>query len=188
MQSFKIPKDNDKYRWTNHIVRKMMHYRLTPSRVLRIVRAPERLEEGVAPGTVAGMHSTGSKAKPTEIWAMWRDEKKRKSSAGPLASPRKIIITAWRYPGVSNYVYRHFGRTLEPRIMVRNSLYLDYFVEGFSALEGGAKWEKRVVYTVAGHQYSRYFGDSLYLRILPAQEEEGIYKIYLIQKKTAYHC
>ena len=101
MQSFKKPKDNEKYRWTNHIVRKMMHYRLTPARVLRIVRAPERIEAGVAPGTVAGMHASGSKLKPTEIWAMWRDEKKKKSASSTFGSPRKIIITAWRYPGVS---------------------------------------------------------------------------------------
>jgi hypothetical protein len=114
MQSFKIPKNNEKYRWTSHIVRKMMHYRLTPSRVLRIVRAPERLEAGVAQGTVAGMQKTGSKQKPTEIWAMWREEKPRAKSSEPrggrelmaggselIADHRKVIITAWRYPGVS---------------------------------------------------------------------------------------
>ena len=98
MQSFKIPKDNDKYRWTSHVVRKMMHYRLTPSRVLRIVRVPERIEKGVVPGTLAGMQRTGSHAKPTEIWAMWREEDTKKDV---LSVPRRIIITAWRYPGVS---------------------------------------------------------------------------------------
>ncbi|MDX1440680.1 MAG: hypothetical protein R3284_12330 [Rubricoccaceae bacterium] len=79
----------------------MMHYRLTPSRVMRIVRAPERIEDGVAPGTVAGMQATGSKEKPSEIWAMWRDEKKKKKPSADVLGPRKVIITAWRYPGVS---------------------------------------------------------------------------------------
>ena len=97
MQGYKPPKDNERYRWTNHVQRKMLHYRLTPSRVLRIVRAPERVEEGVAPGTLAGMHSTGSQKRPSEIWAMWRAEGKKSASA----DPRKIIITAWRYPGTS---------------------------------------------------------------------------------------
>lgn len=82
-------------------MRKMMHYRLTPSRVLRIVRAPERLEAGVAQGTVAGMQKTGSKQKPTEIWAMWRDDAPPKKRIEPSDSSRKVIITAWRYPGVS---------------------------------------------------------------------------------------
>lgn len=101
MRSFKVPKDNERYRWTSHIVRKMMHYRLTPSRVLRIVRAPERLEAGVAKDTVAGMQRTGSKQKPTEIWAMWRDDTSKKKNVEPFDVPRKVIITAWRYPGVS---------------------------------------------------------------------------------------
>lgn len=101
MQSFKKPKDNERFRWTNHVVRKMMHYRLTPARVMRIVRAPERIEDGVAPGTVAGMHKSGSKQNPTEIWAMWRDDRKKKKTLNPGSLPRKVIITAWRYPGVS---------------------------------------------------------------------------------------
>ena len=105
LQSFRAPKDNERYRWTRHVVRKMMHYRLTPARVMRVVRAPVRLEEGVAPGTLAGMQCAGTKAKPTEIWAMWREEQTKRSSfdakAGITAQPRRIIITAWRYPGTS---------------------------------------------------------------------------------------
>lgn len=80
-----------------HVCRKMRFYGLTPSRVLRIVNAPERVEEGVAAGTLAGMHTIGTKKKPHEIWAMWRDE--GKSSA--LKRARRVIITAWRYPGTS---------------------------------------------------------------------------------------
>lgn len=79
-----------KYRWTNHVMRKMRFYGLTPSRVLRVIRAPERMEEGVAPGTLASMQTAGTTAKPWEIWVMWREDKKQ-----------KIVITAWRYPGTS---------------------------------------------------------------------------------------
>jgi hypothetical protein len=68
----------------------MQFYGLTPSRVLRVVRAPERVEVGVAEGTLAGLQTAGTKAKPWEIWTMWRQDGKR-----------KLIITAWRYPGVS---------------------------------------------------------------------------------------
>ena len=79
-----------KYHWTNHVVRKMRFYRLSQSRVIRVIRAPERMEEGVAPGTLASMQTAGTKAKPWEIWVMWREDKKQ-----------KIVITAWRYPGTS---------------------------------------------------------------------------------------
>jgi hypothetical protein len=72
----------------------MQFYGLTPSRVLRVVRAPERTEEGVVEGTVAGMHKAGTKAKPWEVWSMWRTE-------GRAMESKTIIITAWRYPGTS---------------------------------------------------------------------------------------
>ena len=90
------PKSSDRYRWTMHIGRKMQYYGLTPSRVLRIVRAPERTEDGVADGTIAGMQKSGTKAKPNEIWAMWRYEAPKS-----LLNKKTVIITAWRYPGVS---------------------------------------------------------------------------------------
>lgn len=115
---FKIPKDDNKYRWTHHVVRKLQYYGLTPSRVLRVIRAPERVEEGVAEGTLAAMQTAGTKARPWEIWVMWRDLRKDvgdsllagrqdsesyKLQANQLLpfSSKKVIITAWRYPGVS---------------------------------------------------------------------------------------
>jgi hypothetical protein len=90
MSSFKTPRDNEKYRWTHHVVRKMAFYGLTPSRVLRIIRSPDRIEEGIVDGTLAAMQTAGTKTRPWEAWAMWKAEK-----------TKKIIITAWRYPGVS---------------------------------------------------------------------------------------
>jgi hypothetical protein len=75
----------------------MQHYGLTPSRVLRVIRAPERTEKGIVENTLAAMSPfgrspVGRQTKPYrgEIWVMWRKDGKR-----------KLIITAWRYPGVS---------------------------------------------------------------------------------------
>ena len=94
-------------------MRKLQYYGLTPSRVLRVIRAPERVEEGVAEGTLAAMQTAGTKAKPWEVWVMWRCEKSnnggriKNHGTEPIirnslfASAQKIIITAWRYPGVS---------------------------------------------------------------------------------------
>ena len=54
------------------------------------MRSPTRSEKGIAPDTIAVMQPTGSKAKPTEVWVMYAKKK-----------VKKVIITAWRYPGIS---------------------------------------------------------------------------------------
>ena len=104
---FNMPKNDLKYHWTSHVVRKMMQYALSADRVKRVMRAPTRSEKGVAPDTIAVMQPSGSKAKPAEIWVMYAIKKSRaknKDVAGTAMigqGPKKVIITAWRYPGVS---------------------------------------------------------------------------------------
>lgn len=83
----------DKFIWTHHSKEKMRYYRLTESRVKRIIRHPARVEEGIFEGAIAVMSPAEGK-KYSEIWALYllaktKDEKKIK------------IITAWRYPGRS---------------------------------------------------------------------------------------
>lgn len=103
---------------------KMRQYRLSESRVKRVLRHPKRLEVGVAPDTVAGMQPAGSKKHPYEIWVMWCNKFKTQNSKlkttnqnsphpnPPLDKgrerlkfkfnpPQTIIISAWRYPGIS---------------------------------------------------------------------------------------
>src|SRR3989338_891351 len=65
---FNIPKNDSKYHWTQHSVRKMLFYGLTVDRVKRIIRNPKRVENGVAENTIAVMQSTGTSKKPTEMW------------------------------------------------------------------------------------------------------------------------
>jgi len=114
---FKIPKNTDNLIWTNHSIDKMKQYQLSEQRIRRVLNAPKRKEEGIAPNTVAIMQSTGTQKHPTEIWVMYQNisqprrsdnEIYRRSGLRPLASEntksklRKIrIISAWRYPGVS---------------------------------------------------------------------------------------
>lgn len=72
--------------WTAHARAKMQFYKLSPARVRRILHSPKRIEEGVAPKTVAMMQQ----AQSHELWVMFQD------------SPReRKIISAWRYPGVT---------------------------------------------------------------------------------------
>lgn len=74
--------------WTNHGKMKMMFYGLSESRIKRILRSPKRIEEGVAPETVAMMQPAGTLKNPYEIWVMMEDTKNQRK-----------IISAWKYPG-----------------------------------------------------------------------------------------
>lgn len=87
---FKLPRNDSKYQWTNHVIRKMAFYGLTPDRVRRLIRSPKRIEDGIADNTIAVMQPGTNKKKPSEIWTMYQ---KRGS--------KKVVISAWRYPGIS---------------------------------------------------------------------------------------
>lgn len=98
-----LPRNDEKYQWTNHVVQKMKHYALSEGRVRRVLASPKRTEEGVAPGTVAVMQSAGTTKKPHEIWVMYQvlESRSKKQESRTRLMARKRIITAWRYPGKS---------------------------------------------------------------------------------------
>lgn len=84
----------EKYLWTAHARMKMRYYRLTESRVKRIIRYPARVEEGIFHGAIACMQPAGGK-QHAEIWTFY-------TLSGNKGSKKKIkIISAWRYPGRS---------------------------------------------------------------------------------------
>ena len=96
---FKPPKNTAGYYWTGHALGKMRYYGLTAQRILRVIKAPMRKEEGLAENTVAVMQpasikkrkpASGGKSWSSEIWVMYQ-----------LDKTRRKIISAWRYPGVS---------------------------------------------------------------------------------------
>jgi len=70
------------------VARKMRQYRISEGLIRRIIKSPKRMEEGVAPDTVAVMQSAGHK-RPYEVWVMYQKK------------PKTIVISAWRYPGIS---------------------------------------------------------------------------------------
>jgi hypothetical protein len=76
--------------WTKHAREKMRFYRLSESRLKRVLRNHKRKELGIASGTIAVMQPTTSKH-TSEIWLMYQNLRKRGIR----------IITAWRYPGKS---------------------------------------------------------------------------------------
>jgi hypothetical protein len=99
--------------WTDHSKIKMKQYGLSVSKLLGILRKPERKERGIAPGTMAVMKtnkkfvnktisllkekqkiSPWQKRAPGEVWIMYKDTKKE-------GEPIRKIISAWRYPGVT---------------------------------------------------------------------------------------
>jgi hypothetical protein len=90
MAFFKEPKNTERISWTKHVKGKMRYYRLGEGRLKRVLLNPKRVEEGIAPNTVAIMQPAGTKKHPTEIWLMYQVRK-----------PKIKIISAWRYPGIS---------------------------------------------------------------------------------------
>ena len=85
-----IKSQGKKIIWTQHSKMKLRQYRFSEKRALRIFRKSDRIEEGIAEGTVAAMEIIGTKKKPTEAWLMYVI----------LKRPKGIkIISVWRYPG-----------------------------------------------------------------------------------------
>ena len=93
---FKEPKNTKEFYWTLHIKKKMLYYGLGEGRLRRIIRVHDRKEEGIAPNTIALMQRERTK-RPSEIWLMYQPS----SSAGKQKAKRKVMISAWRYPGIS---------------------------------------------------------------------------------------
>lgn len=84
------PRNTENIFWTKHSKEKMRFYGLSEKKLKHLLSNPERIEEGIAPKTIAIMQSSGTKKHPTEIWLMYQK-----------AGKRIKIITAWRYPAVS---------------------------------------------------------------------------------------
>ena len=128
----KEPKNDSKYEWTEHSKYKMKQYGLSAQRVLRVIRSPKRIEEGIVEKTVAVMQpssmKTDKEGKRTwgqEIWVMYQLRGSEVSSKFQVTSDKKNtklkvkssdkakdliklttkklrIISAWRFPGVSD--------------------------------------------------------------------------------------
>ncbi|OGN00520.1 MAG: hypothetical protein A3B91_01075 [Candidatus Yanofskybacteria bacterium RIFCSPHIGHO2_02_FULL_41_29] len=98
--NFKVPKNDSKYHWTNHVIGKMGFYGLSPDRVKRVIRSPKRVEEGIAENTIAVMQPSTNLKKPSEVWVMYQ-QKNQNAKIKNQNFGRKIIISAWRYPGIS---------------------------------------------------------------------------------------
>ncbi len=106
-----MPTNYYKISWTQHSQAKMRQYGFSTTKLLNVLRKPERTEQGIAQGTLAVMqtkkvfgnkklvtdsvkpfYSASIKKAPGEIWLMYKDDAKKGT---------RTIISAWRYPGVS---------------------------------------------------------------------------------------
>ena len=125
-----FPKDNAQFSWTRHIKNKMVFYHLSGAQILRIFRKPKRIEEGIAPSTVAAMISRkpappssrsrgiSSRSPSEELWIMYRLARPAANGTGRVARSkaapdhalratrdarpsRVTMISAWRYPGIT---------------------------------------------------------------------------------------
>lgn len=92
-----ILKQSGDIHWTLHAKAKMRFYGISEQRVKRILHTPKRVEEGIAPDTIAVMQSAGSSKHPHELWVMLSKSGKSQNSNYKIGTMR--IISAWRYPG-----------------------------------------------------------------------------------------
>lgn len=88
-------KNTGRIQWTKHAREKMYYYRISEKKVKKILKNPERIEEGIAPGTLAVMKRKKTK-KPEEIWIMYQISKDKKKKLNRLK-----IISVWRYFGIT---------------------------------------------------------------------------------------
>jgi len=104
---WKEPKNTDKYYWTAHAKMKMRHYGLSEQAVRRVIRAPERTEEGIVQKTIAVMKPPsartvdGKRSWTQEVWVMYQTKKPADAAQNLTTAAKVKIISAWRYPGVS---------------------------------------------------------------------------------------
>jgi len=82
--------------WTKHSEAKMKFYNLSKQRVRRVLNLPKRIEEGIAPKTIALMQVAGSQKHPYEIWVMIQKKQRAKGDKKQVITK---IISAWKYPG-----------------------------------------------------------------------------------------
>ncbi len=82
------PKNDRNYLWTSHSKRKLFQYGLGPGVVKRVMRHPDRKEEGIAEKTVAVMKDKSTKSANKELWVMYQ-----------IVKSKKRVISAWIYPG-----------------------------------------------------------------------------------------
>jgi hypothetical protein len=106
--------------WTHHARAKMNFYKLSEARVRRVLNFPKRIEEGVAPKTVAMMQPSSFGVAPKELGrSAFATPKLARAKAGFIklrrdgekswtqeiwvmvedSRDRRTIISAWRYPG-----------------------------------------------------------------------------------------
>ncbi len=112
------PKNFRRTVWTQHSEIKMKQYGLSKQKLLSILSRPERMEQGIVPGTMAVMRTNKTffnqkkitldkawqkpKKAPGEIWLMYKDVTMRdKSDPSTSSGQVRKIISAWRYPGIS---------------------------------------------------------------------------------------
>jgi hypothetical protein len=86
-----FPKNDQKYFWTRHSKQKLVQYGLSVNKIKRIIRYPDRKEEGIAPRTIAVMQRRNRRQpKKGEIWVLYQ-----------IHGSRKKIISAWIYPAIT---------------------------------------------------------------------------------------
>ena len=92
---------DEKYIWTNHAREKMRYYRLSESRVSRVIRRPVRMEEGIIEDAIGAMQPAHSSGQGPSVVAGRHVHPNMTSEARPnkFGRPASVNITAGRSAG-----------------------------------------------------------------------------------------
>jgi hypothetical protein len=139
--------------FTKHALHKMAFYRLSEQRVRSVLSAPQRIEEGVAPRTMAMMKPTSVRNIRADTGVLMLQKFNKRRNAIPVragihapssshqeafvlrwsreiwvmvqdAKAERRIISAWRYPGMT-----------KPRDTVAKEMFREHYDEFRSILE-----------------------------------------------------
>lgn len=99
----KLPENDNRFTWTRHSKNKMLFYNISKAQIIRILKQPDRIEEGIAEDTIGAMKvqkSFGKIKKESEMWIMYQMKTiSAKESRFGLPTKKITMISAWRYPG-----------------------------------------------------------------------------------------
>jgi hypothetical protein len=116
------------YVWTKHAQAKMAYYRISPSRVRRIIKSFLRVEEGIAPNTVAFMQPVSYKTKNgvrtwnQEYWVMAITGKPVKVNpfgrASTVSSAEPLRIDAEQSRSIKSKTLKRVVQTSGPKVKI----------------------------------------------------------------------
>lgn len=119
IMNFKLPKNSDKYQWTQHAIFKLRQYGLSSQRITRVIRAPKRIEKGIVKNTIAVMQPASTRF----VRSSTRLDSARLARGGPSSTKKVNGKETWSQEIWA--MYQSAGRRTEvksPKLKVKSDV------------------------------------------------------------------